>query len=76
MILTQPMQKKTKELKRTLKAVSKKSPFDFPNRLWESIVPIWNWNRNEWADLSKVQLQKFIKSVDKRLFSSQRKKYF
>jgi hypothetical protein len=35
------MQKKTKELKRTLKAVSKKSPFDFPNRLWESIVLIW-----------------------------------
>jgi predicted flavoprotein YhiN len=33
-------EKKLKELKQehAKKAVSKKSPFDFPNRLWESLV--------------------------------------
>jgi predicted Rossmann fold flavoprotein len=40
------------------KAVSKKSPFDFPNRLWESLVLASNiQEETKWADLSKVQLQ-------------------
>ncbi len=40
------------------KAVSKKSPFDFPNRLWESLVLTSNiQEETKWADLTKVQLQ-------------------
>ncbi|MGC4040527.1 MAG: NAD(P)/FAD-dependent oxidoreductase [Flavobacterium sp.] len=48
-----------KELKRehAKKAVSKKSPFEFPNRLWESLVLASNIaTETKWADLSKKQL--------------------
>ncbi len=39
------------------KAVSKKSPFDFPNRLWESLVLASGIDsEGKWADLSKKQL--------------------
>ncbi len=39
------------------KAVSKKSPFSFPNRLWESLVVASNIEgETKWADLSKNQL--------------------
>jgi len=40
------------------KAVCKKSPFNFPNRLWESLVLASNISEEtKWADLSKIQLQ-------------------
>lgn len=48
-----------KELKQehAKKVVSKKSPFDFPNRLWESLVLASGiGNETKWADLSKKQL--------------------
>lgn len=48
-----------KELKQehARKAVSKKSPFDFPNRLWESLVLASGIDSEQkWADLSKKQL--------------------
>lgn len=39
------------------KAVSKKSPFDFPNRLWESLVLASSIEiETKWADLNKNQL--------------------
>ena len=39
------------------KAVGKKSPFDFPNRLWESLVLASGISaETKWADLSKQQL--------------------
>jgi hypothetical protein len=53
-------EKKLKELKQEhgKKAVSKKSPFDFPNRLWESLVHASGIDsETKWADLSKMQLQ-------------------
>ena len=49
-----------KELKQeqAKKAVSKKSPFEFPNRLWESLVLASGiQEETKWADLSKIQLQ-------------------
>ncbi|WP_298222098.1 NAD(P)/FAD-dependent oxidoreductase [Flavobacterium sp.] len=49
-----------KELKQdqAKKAVSKKSPFEFPNRLWESFVLASGIDsETKWADLSKAQLQ-------------------
>lgn len=51
---------KLKELKleHSKKAVSKKSPFDFPNRLWESLVLASEISEEtKWADLNKNQLQ-------------------
>ncbi|WP_310377484.1 NAD(P)/FAD-dependent oxidoreductase [Flavobacterium sp.] len=40
------------------KAVSKKSPFEFPNRLWESLVLASEIDaETKWADLNKNQLQ-------------------
>ena len=59
---------KLKELKleHSKKAVSKKSPFDFPNRLWESLVVASEIDIStaldetktgcKWADLTKIQL--------------------
>ncbi len=52
-------QEKLKELKleHSKKAVSKKSPFEFPNRLWESLVLASGISEDtKWADLSKNQL--------------------
>lgn len=48
-----------KELKQehAKKSVSKKSPFDFPNRLWESLVLASDIDsEKKWSDLSKKQL--------------------
>ncbi|TBX70616.1 NAD(P)/FAD-dependent oxidoreductase [Flavobacterium silvisoli] len=48
-----------KELKQehAKKTVAKKSPFDFPNRLWESLVLAAGISvETKWADLSKKQL--------------------
>ncbi|RWW93842.1 BaiN/RdsA family NAD(P)/FAD-dependent oxidoreductase [Flavobacterium cerinum] len=40
------------------KTVSKKSPFDFPNRLWESLVTASGIDiETRWADLTRNQLQ-------------------
>ena len=45
------------KLEHSKKAVSKKSPFDIPNRLWESIVLASQIDIEEkWADLTKNQL--------------------
>lgn len=50
---------KLKELKQehSKKAISKKSPFELPNRLWESLVLASTISEDtKWADLSKNQL--------------------
>jgi predicted Rossmann fold flavoprotein len=45
------------KLEHSKKAVSKKSPFDIPNRLWESIVLASQIDiEAKWADLTKNQL--------------------
>jgi predicted Rossmann fold flavoprotein len=57
---TDDAEKILKDLKQehAKKAVSKKSPFDFPNRLWESLVLASNIPlATKWADLSKIHLQ-------------------
>lgn len=51
-------QLKELKLEHSKKAVSKKSPFEFPNRLWESLVLASEINDDiKWADLTKNQLQ-------------------
>ena len=45
------------KLEHAKKVVAKKSPFDFPNRLWESLVLASEIStETKWADLSKKQL--------------------
>jgi predicted Rossmann fold flavoprotein len=45
------------KLEHAKKTVAKKSPFDFPNRLWESIVLASGIDmETKWADLTKNQL--------------------
>jgi predicted Rossmann fold flavoprotein len=59
-VATEDAEKIVKELKQehAKKAVSKKSPFDFPNRLWESLVLASSIeSETKWADISKIQLQ-------------------
>ena len=49
------------KLEHAKKAVSKKSPFDFPNRLWESMVIASGIEaETKWADLSRIQLQQLV----------------
>ena len=54
------VEKKLKELKQehAKKTVSKKSPFELSNRLWESLILASGIEaETKWADLSKIQLQ-------------------
>ena len=47
------------KLEHAKKTVAKKSPFDFPNRLWESLTRAAGISaETRWADLSKQQLYK------------------
>ena len=57
---TADVEKKLKDLKQehAKKSVSKKSPFELTNRLWESLVLASGIEaETKWADLSKTQLQ-------------------
>jgi predicted Rossmann fold flavoprotein len=60
-----------KELKldHSKKVVSKKSPFDLPNRLWESIVLSSEINsETKWADLNKKKLENLSLQLTKADF--------
>lgn len=68
-----------KELKQghAKKAVSKKSPFDLPNRLWESLVLASNILEDmKWADLSKIQLQNLANQLTNSSFQVNGKSTF
>jgi len=59
------------------KAVSKKSPFEFPNRLWESIVLASGIDiETKWADLSKTQLQNLTNQLTNATFQVNGKSTF
>lgn len=59
------------------KAVVSKSPFDFPNRLWESLVTACGIPpEQKWADLSKTQLQKLSMELTQSKFSVNGKSTF
>ena len=59
------------------KAVSKKSHFDFPNRLWESLVLASGIEaETKWADLSKVQLQNLSNQLTNGTFQVNGKSTF
>jgi predicted Rossmann fold flavoprotein len=68
-----------KELKQdqAKKAVSKKSPFEFPNRLWESLVLASEIDgETKWADLSKTQLQNLANQLTNAHFQVNGKSTF
>ena len=59
------------------KAVSKKSPFEFPNRLWESLVLASGIEtETKWADLSKIQLQNLVHQLTNATFQVNGKSTF
>ena len=76
---TEDCEKILKELKQehSKKAVSKKSPFEFPNRLWESLVLASNIEiETKWADLSKIQLQNLASQLTNGTFQVNGKSTF
>jgi predicted Rossmann fold flavoprotein len=72
-------EKKLRDLKQehSKKAVSKKSPFAFPNRLWESLVFASGIEiETKWADLSKIQLQTLANQLTNATFQVNGKSTF
>jgi predicted Rossmann fold flavoprotein len=59
------------------KAVSKKSPFEFPNRLWESLVLASGiLEETKWSDLTKIQLQNLANQLTNASFQVNGKSTF
>lgn len=73
------VEKKLKELKleHAKKSVSKKSPFELTNRLWESLVLASGIEtETKWADLSKIQLQNLCNQLTNASFQVNGKSTF
>ncbi len=73
------VEEKLKDLKleHSKKVVCKKSPFDLPNRLWESLVLASEISTDtKWADLSKKQLQNLTLQLTKGEFQVNGKSTF
>ena len=78
-VATEDVEKNLKELKQehAKKAVSKKSPFDIPNRLWESLVVSSSiGSETKWADVSKIQLQNLANQLTNSSFQVNGKSTF
>lgn len=78
-VATDDAEKILKDLKQehAKKAVSKKSPFDFPNRLWESLVLASGIeSETKWADLSKNLLQNLANQLTNSSFQVNGKSTF
>ena len=73
------VEKKLKALKQehAKKAVSKKSPFELTNRLWENLVLASGIEaETKWADLSKLQLQNLTNQLTNGTFQVNGKSTF
>lgn len=73
------VEEKLKELKleHSKKVVYKKSPFEFPNRLWESLVFASEISEEiKWADLTKKQLQNLAQQLTQGEFQVNGKSTF
>jgi len=78
-ITLEEAEERLKELKleHSKKAVSKKSPFELPNRLWESLVFASEISEEtKWADLTKKQLQNIALQLTKGEFQVNGKSTF
>lgn len=68
---------KTLKQEQAKKNVAKRSPFDFPNRLWESLVNAAGISaETRWADLSRQQLQSLTNQLVNAEFQVNRKSTF
>lgn len=73
------IEKKLKDLKQehAKKSVSRKSPFELTNRLWESLVLASAIEaETKWADLSKIQLQNLANQLTNGTFQVNGKSTF
>jgi hypothetical protein len=76
---TADVEKKLKDLKQehAKKSVSRKSPFELTNRLWESLVLASGIEaETKWADLSKIQLQNLANQLTNGTFQVNGKSTF
>ena len=76
---TADVEKKLKYLKQehAKKSVSKKSPFELTNRLWESLVLASGIEaETKWADLTKIQLQNLANQLTNGTFQVNGKSTF
>lgn len=76
---TEEAEQHLKEIKQeqAKKTVSKKSPFELTNRLWESLVIASGIsNETKWADLSKSQIQNLAQQLTKAIFQVNGKSTF
>lgn len=65
------------KLEHARKAVSKKSPFELTNRLWESLVLASGIESEaKWADLTKTQIQSLVKQLTNAVFQVNGKSTF
>lgn len=70
-------QLKTLKQEQAKKTVSKKSPFELTNRLWESLVLAAGITaETKWADLSKTQLQNLAQQLTNGVFQINGKSTF
>jgi len=70
-------QLKTLKQEQAKKTVSKKSPFELTNRLWESLVLAAGiTTETKWADLSKTQLQNLAQQLTNGVFQINGKSTF
>lgn len=59
------------------KSVGNKSPFDFPNRLWQSIVLASSISlETKWADLTKIDLQNLVNQLTNATYNVNGKSTF
>jgi predicted Rossmann fold flavoprotein len=65
------------KLEHAKKIVARKSPFDFPNRLWENLVVAAGISTDtKWADLTKNQLQNLTSQLTEGIFQVHGKSAF
>jgi predicted Rossmann fold flavoprotein len=68
---------KTLKQEQAKKTVAKKSPFEFPNRLWDRIVQASGISaETKWADLNKQQLQALTQQLTQATFQVNGKSTF
>jgi predicted Rossmann fold flavoprotein len=68
---------KSLKVEHTKKTIVKKSPFEFPNRLWESLVLASGiTEETKWADLSKKQLTQLAEQLTNGVFQVNGKSTF
>lgn len=65
------------KLEHAKKAIGNKSPFDFPNRLWQSIVVASEISIDaKWADLTKIDLQNLVNQLTNAIYNVNGKSTF